>query len=117
MSAETGMVKIQAQKILVVTPHFTAEAPFFDNPHGRASMKYGQLQHLRAVYNEVSRRARQEMAKTNRKIMQHHHEQAEPGSDRQHCLAQCISRIFPHHGGQDRWDALVLGPQLLRPAR
>lgn len=26
--AETGIVSIQAQKILVVTPHFTAEAPF-----------------------------------------------------------------------------------------
>lgn len=26
--AETGMVRIHAQKIFVVTPHFTAETPF-----------------------------------------------------------------------------------------
>ena len=27
IAAETGMVSIHAQKILVVTPHFTADAP------------------------------------------------------------------------------------------
>ena len=27
-TAETGIVRIHAQKIFVVTPHFTAEAPF-----------------------------------------------------------------------------------------